>query len=202
MQPSHDNLWNVKYINMKNIEWKDIIGFEGHYQVSNIGTVRSLDRLVNSKNGSKRMVKGQIKSLNKIGSGYLKVSLRDEKVHLIHRVVAKHYIPNPNRFPQVNHKDGNKENNKAENLEWCDASRNQIHRVRVLGKKPVMNFLGDKGYKHPKSKTVLAFYSGEFIGEFGSAHEAAQKTCTGFSKVCAVARGELSATKGYVFKYK
>lgn len=112
----------------KNIEiWKPIKGFEGFYEVSNLGRVRSLE--------SGRW-KNRVKILKpgKLNNGYLKVTLFKDgkpKTFLVHRLVAEHFIPNPLNLPQVNHKDENKENNCFENLEWCDAKYNSNYGTRT-----------------------------------------------------------------------
>lgn len=106
----------------ENEVWKDIIGYEGVYQVSNLGNVKSLERkrfngrvLVNKKS--------QIMKQYILKNGYCSTRLYKDgksKNHLIHRLVAIAFIPNPQNLPQVNHKDENKGNNCVDNLEWCD----------------------------------------------------------------------------------
>lgn len=104
--------------------WKDIEGLEGIYQISTKGNVRSLDRWVIDKNGKRTFWKSQpIKphSQHKDGSGYLIVALRMNRKYvnfLVHRLVAKAFIPNPDNLEQVNHIDENKYNNDVNNLEW------------------------------------------------------------------------------------
>ena len=96
--------------------WRDILGFEGRYQVSSWGRVRN--------------AKGQLLKFYKNEKGYLKVDLCKDNVKSkcrINRLVAEAFIPNPYNLPQVNHKDGNKENNSFTNLEWIDNYRNQKH---------------------------------------------------------------------------
>lgn len=116
---------------MENEKWKSVVGFEGCYEVSDCGSVRSLPRL--SAKGSR--LKGQPIALvaNK-NDGYLRVNLRgasgEKTTKLLHRVVAEAFIDNPDLKPEVNHKDGNKRNNHAHNLEWCTASENQQHALK------------------------------------------------------------------------
>lgn len=110
---------------MKEI-WKSINGFEGLYEVSNFGNVRSVDRLVNHHKGGKSLRKGKILNPS-IGNGYYGVILSKEghiKRMAIHRLVAEAFIPNPNNLPQINHKDEDKLNNIYTNLEWCDCKYN------------------------------------------------------------------------------
>ena len=117
-----------KYLIIKHMQeiWKDIDGFGGCYQVSNLGRVKSLDRNVKG-NKSNYIRIGKILSPKTHRNGYLCVVLckdRIGKMYYIHRLVAQAFIPNPDRLPQVNHKDENKTNNNVENLEWCSAEYN------------------------------------------------------------------------------
>ncbi len=108
--------------------WKDIKGYEGLYQVSNLGRIKSLAREY-SVNKGKRYIGERIKNLRKDSRGhYLLVDLSKNgksKTLLVHRIVAEHFINNPNNLTQVNHKDEDKTNNNVENLEWCDGKYNQ-----------------------------------------------------------------------------
>lgn len=115
--------------------WKDIEGYEGFYQVSNKGRIRSLDRIVKSDTRSSQFLKGSIKSLiqNK-STNYITVSLTKfgkTKSFYVHRLVAKAFIPNQDNLPQVNHKDESRTNNCVENLEWCDSKYNNNYGTKV-----------------------------------------------------------------------
>lgn len=106
--------------------WKPVKGFEGYYEVSNLGRVRSIDRYVNTKGDSKRIRNGRVlKGI--IHNEYVLVTLSKDNLKSkkrVHRIVAEAFLPNPDNLPQVNHKDEDKTNNNVTNLEWCDSKYN------------------------------------------------------------------------------
>lgn len=107
--------------------WKPINNYEGYYEVSNLGNVRSIDRIVKNKNNTVKVIKGKQHKLTVTKSGYVSTILyknSEQKNYRVHRLVAEAFIPNPENLPQVNHIDENKENNCVDNLEWCTGSYN------------------------------------------------------------------------------
>lgn len=130
--------------------WKDIVGFEGMYQVSNIGRVKCLKRQVfNKANGTMSTIRGCIRKPDMYNKLYAQVGIwKDSKTtkFLIHRLVAIHFVPNPNNLPEVNHIDLDKTNNRADNLEWVTRKQNAQH-AHKLGRYD--NF--QKGTERPNS---------------------------------------------------
>lgn len=118
-------------------EWKAIEGYEGYYEVSSLGAVRSVPRTIrNGKTGkgsirriSARIMKQHLSGKNR---DYRSISLHRDcapKTHNVHSLVAVAFVPNPENLPEVNHKDTNKDNNQADNLEWCTRQFNCRHAI-------------------------------------------------------------------------
>lgn len=125
---------------MENKEiWKSIKGYEGDYEVSNLGRVKSVDRikLVKDPKSNReyyRHFPESIKTTSHDPKGYVIVSLKSSgkhSRHRMHRLVAEAFIPNPGNLPQVNHKDENKDNNSVDNLEWCTNEYNGKYGTRI-----------------------------------------------------------------------
>lgn len=180
-------------------EWRDIKGFEGYYQVSNLGRVRSVDRVIintgNKGENKKSHYKGRILRQTHRNKGYLGVILtKNSKQHSfsVHRLVAQTFIPNINNLPQINHKDENKENNSVDNLEWCDCKYNINY-----GSWRQKQSYSHKG-KYSK-KVVQLDKSGRLIKIFDSITEAEKET--GIRHISAVARGQRKYAGGYIWKF-
>ena len=108
--------------------WKDIPGYETYYQVSNLGRIKSLNRYYNGRN-----LKGKLLKLSMNRFGYLRFTAKKDNITKtlhVHRIVLLTFNPN-DEIKQVNHIDGNKTNNKLENLEWCTDSENKIHAYKI-----------------------------------------------------------------------
>jgi predicted XRE-type DNA-binding protein len=119
-------------------EWRDVVGYEGYYMVSNIGNVKSIDRLITFvRNNKEQTSLKQGKPLNPVPdpkNGYPTVCLAKEhnnRATFVHVIVAKAFVPNPYNKPFVNHIDGVKANNRVENLEWVTAKENTEHAFRI-----------------------------------------------------------------------
>lgn len=197
--------------------WKDVIGFEGLYQVSNLGRVRSIDRIVPNREGVYLRRLGQIKKSHPNKQGYLRVNLSEGTkgakniAKFVHRLVAEAFIPNPENKPQVNHIDLNKANNRIDNLEWVTSRENARHAVNNG------RYHSGRGIKHSeehkkrisdghrkRSKAVLQFSKDDqFIAEFGSAAEATEKVLgKKHSRISECCNGNRNTCGGFKWKYK
>lgn len=130
---------------MKEI-WKDIKGYEGLYQISNFGNVKSLERKIISPNGVVYTRRERIMAKRESTDGYYIAKLnvnKHSKSIAIHILVAEHFLPNPNNYPEVNHLDCNRKNNRADNLEWC------THQYNVQYSKLLGHYKGKTGKDNP-----------------------------------------------------
>lgn len=128
-------------------EWRDIKGYEGLYQVSNLGRIKSLNYRSSNRE--------EILKLHNNKKGYKQIRLSKEKTrksYLVHRLVAQEFIPNPYNLPEINHKDECKYNNVVENLEWCTSKYNANYGTKI--KRASNNNSGAKNYKSRKIKCV------------------------------------------------
>ena len=178
---------------MNNEVWKDIVGYEGLYQVSNMGQVRSLDRVITMKNGVNQFHKGYIIKSKANNSGYLTVNLHKNGVSstkTIHRLVALHFVDGYFDGAEVNHKDENKLNNSHDNLEWVNKDTNlnygtRIDRCSVQSNKKVIQL--DENY------TIVKIWDGIRIVERE----------TGFNRTSIIrcCKGKQKTAYGFHWKY-
>ena len=178
--------------------WKDIEGYEGLYQVSNLGRVRSLDRLVeqNSRWGiQRRIMKGRVMTLRPMAGGYVGVMFKVQglkpKMMLVHRLVANAFIPNPENLDTVNHKDEDKTNNRVENLEWMTMLDNLAYGT------------GRQRKRTPKRPVVQMTLDGQDIRTFASAKEAGDTLGINPTNITACCRGKygFQSAGGYRWRY-
>lgn len=171
---------------MRKIEvWRFVPAYEGLYMVSNLGRVKSLDRVITYKDGRKACLKGMMLKQHKDKKGYIYVYLSKDgksKFFYIHRLVAIAFIPNddPDNKKEINHKDENKQNNCAENIEWCDRTYNINYSI---------------------STPIEVYKDGELICVFESQNEAARQLGLFQSAITKVLKGSRNHTGGYTFKY-
>ena len=166
--------------------WKSLPGVPG-IEVSTFGRVRTLDRVVSSENMT-RFQKGRILKQNESNSGYLLVNIPingKQATKIVHRLVAKTFIPNPDNLPQVNHKDCDRTNNNVSNLEWCDGFYNQQYREKF-----------GKSRKLPVFAINLSTLK---VSRFSYRREASISLGVFQTKISAVIKGKLNQTHGYWF---
>ena len=179
--------------------WKDIPGYEGFYQASDEGLIRSVTRCIKTKRGVLRRLDGHIMKLTETHNKdnphgwYLVCNLQKEgsiKLWAIHTLIAMTFIPNPYNYPMVNHKDGNKQNNRVENLEWVTAKMNSQHAYATGLSKPIRN-------------PIACFTKdGSLVGEYESIKDASRKTGLGYDGIYHCIVGDTRTGHGYIWKRK
>lgn len=186
--------WKGYGDNMQEV-WKDIAGYEGLYQVSNLGNVRSLDHY--ASNGVKEILyKGNVLKWHRNKNGYWTVLLCKKsktKRKYIHRLVAEAFLDNADNLSEVNHKDENKKNNCVENLEWCTTKYN-------------VNY-GTHQEKRAVSRGMAVVQydlSGNLINEYYSARKAASMIGKkyGSTPIMECCKGKRRTAYGHIWKYK
>lgn len=160
--------------------WKDIEGYEGKYQVSNIGEVRAFNY-----NHT-----GKVKKLRQWANkgGYKRVKLYKNgkrKFYLVHRLVAEAFIPNPNGLLEVNHKNEIKDDNRASNLEWCDRKYNVNYGTRNMKHSKSIS-----GANHCQARKVMLINTGE---TFNTVTEAGRKYGVYYGSIVRCCRGRLKS---------
>jgi len=194
--------------------WKDIPGYEGYYQVSNIGRVKSLSRKVYNREGY-HISKERILKQHSNKGGYRRTRLLKNgifKTLFVHRLVALAFIPNPNKYPDINHKDENPSNNCVENLEWCTEKYNMNYGTAIERRKA--SFVRNDSFKKANATKVrnnsrCAEKPVEGVSKDGSVTLNYKSICeasreTGISKgnIGECCRGTRLSAGGYYWKFK
>lgn len=174
--------------------WKPIKGYEGLYEISNLGRVKSLPKFYcnNSTLHKERFLKPQNKK------GYYQVALLKNgkpKWISVHRLVAEAFIEKP-PYLQINHKDGNKLNNRADNLEWCTGRENINHSIKIGLQKP-------KGHTNSNAKPIFMYdIDGNFICEYACCLYAHEDIGVPKNTLSAILNRKRKFWRGYTFKFK
>ena len=185
-------------------EWRDIKNYEGVYQISSLGRIRSLDRYVDDK-GHKRFVKGKILKPSKHKNNYEYVVLYDRKHRMIHRLVAETFIDNIDNKRTVNHINGNKSDNRVINLEWCTHKEN-INKAWDLGLYKISDLQRQKGKERGKNnckKIIQMDLQNNVIKVWDSLTEASKTLNISLGTIGNCARGlnSYKTAGGYKWRY-
>lgn len=187
---------------MNKEEWKAIKGYENIYEVSSLGNVRSLDRKILQKNnGVLKEFNYKGKKLKKVinTNGYYVVHLskNQKNKHVnIHRIVAETFIPNPNKYRVVNHKDENKLNNCVDNLEWCTYLYNTRYGTGI--ERRIKSAIKNNKLGVPINQYDL---DGKFIKKFPSSKEIQRQYGFNHSNITKCCRGVYKTMYGYIWRY-
>lgn len=182
--------------------WKDVIGFEGLYQVSDDGRVRSLPRLkICGFNGKQIMQRGRILKPGHTNDGYAFVNLVNAngkyKPYYIHRLVAQAFIPNPNNYPIINHKDENPSNNYYKNLEWCTYEYNSNYGTSIERISKALRAKNPSVYNTP----VTNITTGEQFNSIGEACDFYGFNNSKRDTIKRCCEGQYATVEGYNWKY-
>lgn len=182
-----------------NETWLPVVGYEGYYEVSNTGKIKSLNRIIMRKNGHPQTVRErEIKQSIDKTTGYYIVALcknGQQISYYVHRLVALSFIPNPYNLPYVNHKDENKLNNNIDNLEWCTPTHNAnwgTAQERHSQTRSTPIIMCDTKTHEPIKEFLNPMFAIKYLGLNNNA----------FGNIYKVLYGQRASAYGYWWKYK
>lgn len=182
--------------------WKDVVGWEGLYMVSNLGRIRANQRVVRTKGGSLKINREKILRQKQTKYGYMEVCLQEKETKrhqfvFVHRLVAESFIKNPNGFPFINHIDECKTNNNIDNLEWCTAKYNCNYGTRI--ERQIIS----QRNNHPNCKKVLCMsLDGKEIHTYNSLSSAARAMGVDKTRLSRICNGHSGAVTSCGYKWK
>lgn len=187
---------------MKEI-WKDIPNYEGLYQASNFGRIKSMSRIIHRIKFGDFISKEKILKQNKCGKYYSVSLCKNSKIKkfYVHRIIGKLFLSNDNNFSDINHKDGDTFNNNVNNLEWCDRSYNIYHSYNILNRKKNIEVLR-KNSENRKRKVNQYDFNGNFIKKWNSIKEAEKFLNVKSGKICECCRKNPYRKSAYGYKWE
>lgn len=181
--------------------WKDIKGYETLYQVSNLGRIKRLPRVVIRSDGRRRTFYESISKGHLNSDGYYITNLTKNgimKHKLVHRLVAEAFLPNPNHYPVIHHIDTNKANERVDNLMWCSYSFNTKHSYEFEGHRLPMK--GVFGKDNPHSIPIVQIsLQGDMLAHFVNTEEAARKLNVNHANITACIKKRKKTAYGYLW---
>lgn len=199
--------------------WKDVVGCEGLYQVSNNGRVRSVDRYVPAKNNSRKHIDGKLLTQHYDKDGYCLVHIRKPQTNgknaRVHRLVALTFIPSVEGKDFIDHINGIRSDNRVENLRWCTVKENNSFPLAIKKRSESVkqSYINNHKLRDLRSTTfkncrkfcvqVLQYTkNGTFVADYASVTDAAKSVGGKVSNICRNCCGKRPSAYGYVWKYK